>query len=299
MNCRRCNTPIPSRSTSCPNCGQHVSGGESFIDDPGEGGVDDVAGESSPLSPSMLADPNVEPAEVDVELDLEDEAELSLDEAVTPAARAGRSQTNASSKSATSRPAPAVTPKAKPVAAVRKAPVEPPPRRAVAPKLPDPAPARTSSRSPSRSPSRRPSRESGAAPERALLPDAETVRVILAQHPELIEPGLEVLVDDGGEEIGVQHATDVGVIDVLARDAKGALVAVMVVGADHGGDVVAEALHRLGWVRKHLAKSGEDVRGVVLTDHLDEQVAYAAAAVAGTLCFKSYALSLSLVDLDV
>jgi len=125
------------------------------------------------------------------------------------------------------------------------------------------------------------------------------VRSILAQQPELIEPGLEVLVDEAGQEIGVQHATDVGVIDLLARDPSGALVAVMVVGPEAGSDLVGEALHRLGWVRKHLAKNDEDVRGVVLTDHLEEQVAYAAAAVSGTLRFKSYALSLSLVDLEV
>jgi hypothetical protein len=272
MNCRRCNTPIPSRSSSCPNCGQHVGSGESFIDDPGDSGVESAA-EESLLGPSTLSDMNVEvDVEEDVEIDLdEEEEELSLEDAVVDVAPA-----KAPSVRQTSKPQKAPAGRSSKSAA---------PSKPAASRRPKDKPAGS-----------RDVRQDGAE---ALLPDPETVRSILAQHPELIEPGLEILSDDAGREIGVQHATDVGVVDVIARDANGSLVAVMVAGSDSGSDLVGEALHRLGWIRKHLAKDGEDVRGVVLTDHLDEQVAYAAAAVSGTLGFKSYALSLTLVDLDV
>ena len=69
----------------------------------------------------------------------------------------------------------------------------------------------------------------------------------------------------------------------------------------HGGqaDLVGNALRRIGWVRKHLAKNGEPVRGIVLTDLLSEELAYTAAAVADTVAFKRYALSLSLSDLEI
>ena len=312
MNCRRCNTPIPSRSSSCPNCGQQVGPGETFIDDPGESGVLDAGSEDeTPLGPSMFSSSEAETdaADDDVEIDLEDEAELSLDDAVVPEASNADSRSEAVSKPAESKPAEskastskADTPsksgaskstptrasgkaaaRASASKAGRKAAAKPGKKATARPKLADPTP----------------SSPVAAAKEGALLPDPETVRRILAQHPELIEPGLEVLTDESGSEVGVKHPTDVGVIDLLARDASGALVAVIVVEPGRGGDIVAESLHRLGWVRKHLAKSGEEVRGVVLTERLEDEVAYAAAAVAGTLQFKSYALSLSLVDLDV
>lgn len=318
MNCRRCNTPIPSRSSSCPNCGQHVGSGESFIDDPGDEGVEDVsADEQTPLGPSMLADPNM-----DVEIDLEDEAELSLDDAVVRDDGASRSNDASASQSGVSKPA--ASKPATPTRSNASKPAGPTSPAASKPATSQPSvskpavsrPAVSKPATPSKPampskparPTPSPSRGSGGssssarvlpAPEDALLPSPETVRSIVAHQPELIEPGLEVLVDDAGQEIGIRHQTDVGVIDLLARDESGALVAVMVVGPGSEGDLLGEALHRIGWVRKHLAKNGEDVRGIVLTDQLDDQVAYAAAAVSGTLRFKSYALTLSLVDLDV
>jgi len=277
MNCRRCNTPIPSRSSSCPNCGQHAGSGESFIDDPGESGVQSAAPGEELMQPSLLSEKEDGDVEVDLDMDIDvevevddDEEELSLDDAVvSPAPK----RTDARRKAA-SKPARKVA-KAKPSASKKAA----------------------SSVAGVRSKRSAPPAE--LPPTTAVLPDPGTVRAILAQQPELIEPGLEVLTDDNGQEIGVQHATDVGVIDLLARDESGALVAVMVADPEAGADVVGESLHRLGWIRKHLAKNGEDVRGVVLTERLDEDAAYAAAAVSGTLRFKSYALSLSLSDLDV
>ncbi len=297
MNCRRCNTPIPSRSSSCPNCGQQVGPGESFIDDPGASGVFDAdSSDENALGPSTLADPYTDAP--DAEIDLEDEAELSLEDAVAPERPARPKKRRRSTHGE--------TPDAKRDRSTAK-----PARKSVRgsarePRAARPRPEGAASRKRGAS-SGRPRRAKAASSARGarhgsgsgLLPSTDTVRAIISQHPELIEPGLEVLTDESGSEIGVDHPTDVGVIDLLARDEAGVLVAVIVVEPGHPGDIVAESLHRLGWVRKHLAKSGEDVRGIVLTESLDEQTAYAAAAVAGTLRFKSYALSLSLVDLDV
>ncbi len=54
----------------------------------------------------------------------------------------------------------------------------------------------------------------------------------------------------------------------------------------------------MGWVRKHLAEGGEEVRGVVVLERLPEDLAYAAAGVAGAVAFKGYQLSLSFHDLQ-
>lgn len=307
MNCRRCNTPIPSRSSSCPNCGQHVGSGEAFIDDPGDSGVEAEAQSGGLMSPSPLASAEPDEVEVDlddaVEVDLDDEVanseaeELSLDEAVAPAKPAPRPVVKPVVKP-TAKPTvkPAARPPVtveRPIAAQSRSATSGEPNRARKSAPPSSAPGVRSKGD------ARPVSPIASAMPTPTLPDAATVRAILAEHPELIEAGLTVLADETGREIGVHHATEVGVIDLLARDENGALVAVMVTASDSSGDLVGEALHRLGWVRKHLAKNGENVRGIVLTDHFDDDMAYAAAAVAGTLRFKSYALSLSLSDIDV
>lgn len=274
MNCRSCNTPIPSRSSSCPNCGRSRGTGESFIDDPGASGSAGPSEESAALGPSTAFE--------DVE---SVDEELSLEDAV--AAPAGKR----SEAAAPAAPAPArITPK----------PASPAPVAKSSAKRNNAAASRKSSSPSPRSPATpAPADRKRSVPGPLALPDPDTVRAILAEHPELLEPGLEIMVDDGGQEIGVQHATDVGVIDLLAHDARGRLVAVIVAGPTSGTDLVAEALHRVGWVRKHLAKHGEDVRGIVVTDRVDAQLGYAAAAVADKISFKRYALSLTLTDLEL
>ena len=291
MNCRSCNTPIPSRSSSCPNCGRSTGVGESFIDDPGDSGVE-ASEEPSALGPSTALDVSLdasldEPAEIEEELSLDD-AVASVAESPRPASKAAppakrKKKTAPSAEvpfSAKNEPRPAAK-AAKSAKAAKK-------RAAKAPVVKPAAPVVSPKQSPKVS-------MTGTA----TLPDPEVVRAILAENPELLEPGLEIFTDDAGQEIGVQHFTDVGVIDLLATDADGCLVAVIVASPTSGSDLVGEALHRVGWVRKHLAKNGEDVRGIVLTDHFDDQLAYAAAAVSGTIRFKNYALSLALTDLDL
>jgi hypothetical protein len=54
----------------------------------------------------------------------------------------------------------------------------------------------------------------------------------------------------------------------------------------------------MGWVRKHLAEGDEEVRGVVVLEHLPEDLAYAAAGVAGSISFKGYRLALTFHDLS-
>jgi hypothetical protein len=57
-------------------------------------------------------------------------------------------------------------------------------------------------------------------------------------------------------------------------------------------------LHRIGWVRKHMIEDGQAVRGIVLIERMDEELVYAAAAVADTVSFKTWRLSLKFEDLE-
>jgi uncharacterized Zn finger protein (UPF0148 family) len=128
--------------------------------------------------------------------------------------------------------------------------------------------------------------------------DAARVRVMLAEQPALLEKGLGLHADDEGDPLGIDFPTPVGSIDLLGRDRKGAFVVVHVPESDEVGDSLSGMLRRMGWVRKHLASAGEDVRGIVVVEQLPEDLAYAAAGLGGAIAFKGYCLSLTFHDLE-
>jgi hypothetical protein len=145
-------------------------------------------------------------------------------------------------------------------------------------------------------PIRTPRKTGGPAP---LAPEPASVRELLATRPELLEPGLRVHGDAQGKPVGVDFSTEVGEIDLLGRDTSGSYVVVMVAGQDQGEDYIGEVLERVGWIRKHLATGSEKVRGILLLDQPPESLSYAAAAVADTITFKTYRMSLCFEDLRI
>ena len=143
-----------------------------------------------------------------------------------------------------------------------------------------------------------------AAPRKAggpalLVPEPTSVREMLGNRPELLEAGLRVHTDAQGKPVGVDFFTEVGEVDLLGRDATGSYVVVMVAAQGQGEDYVAEVLQRIGWVRKHLATGSDKVRGILLMDQPPESLSYAAAAVADTVTFKTYRMSLCFEDLRI
>lgn len=129
--------------------------------------------------------------------------------------------------------------------------------------------------------------------------DAAGLRKMLARQPELLEPGLNIVTDEKGRLVGSGYATDVGTIDLLARDAKGGLVVVTVAESGQGEEVVAEMLQRIGWVRKNMGKGKQKVRGIVVLEQVPKNLSYAAAAVADTIAFKTYWVALTFGDVEV
>lgn len=130
-------------------------------------------------------------------------------------------------------------------------------------------------------------------------PSPSEVCAMVVEQPDLLEPGLSVEADASGKPIGAGLKTDVGLIDLLARDDAGGLVVVMVPPPEIAKDVVGDILQRIGWVRKHRAKKGQDVRGLVLMAKVPDEVAYAAAAVSHTVSFKTFRLSVAFDDVDL
>ena len=119
------------------------------------------------------------------------------------------------------------------------------------------------------------------------------VRRVIVEQPALIEAGLEVYSEDG-EAVGAGYPTEVGEIDLLARDSAGGWVIVAIAEPDRGKEIVGDLLQRMGWVRRHLGESGEEVRGIVLLDSLPDDLGYAAAAVSDTVEFRLYKMALTL-----
>jgi uncharacterized Zn finger protein (UPF0148 family) len=130
--------------------------------------------------------------------------------------------------------------------------------------------------------------------------DAPGLRKLLAKQPDLLEPGLKLVVDKKGKPIDAGLSTAVGEIDLLARDESGGFVVVMIAGRGQVGEkFVAEILRRIGWVRKHLGKGQERVRGIVLAEQVPEDLGYASAAVAETVVIKTYRVGLAIEDVEI
>jgi hypothetical protein len=141
-----------------------------------------------------------------------------------------------------------------------------------------------------------------AAPGRPAAPfgapDPMGLRAMLAQQPELLEPGLSVYTSEKGTPLGAGYTSAVGEIDLLAKDADGGFVVVMVAEPYEGEALVSGVLQRIGWVRKHLCAGSQAVRGIVLMDQARDEIVYAAAAVADTVSFKTYQVALTFSDLE-
>lgn len=104
------------------------------------------------------------------------------------------------------------------------------------------------------------------------------LRDFVAQNLEVVEPGLELYVDEAADVAGVEYVIPVGRIDILARDHNGTFV-VFEFKVGRGSDVACgQILRYMSWVKMHLAKN-EKVRGCIIANKVTERLRYAAAMV--------------------
>lgn len=143
------------------------------------------------------------------------------------------------------------------------------------------------------------SRKTGGSETPTLNLRPPGLRQILAGQPEMLEPGLRVETDESGEPIGAGFSTSVGDIDLLARDGSGGFVVVRVGERGQGERLIAETLEQVGWVRKHLGKGKQRVRGMVLMEQVPKDLGYVSAAVADTILVKTYRVAVAFEDLDI
>jgi len=117
------------------------------------------------------------------------------------------------------------------------------------------------------------------------------LRNYLAKNLSIIEPGLKLYQDEG--ITGVEFPVGGRFIDILAVDAKGALV-VIELKVSRGYDrVVGQLMRYMAWMRKHQAEPGQHVRGVIVAREISEDLLLACSLLTGVQLFE-YELSLRL-----
>lgn len=80
--------------------------------------------------------------------------------------------------------------------------------------------------------------------------------------------------------VGVEYSTDVGPIDLLAKNSTGDYY-VFELKLDRGADAaLGQLLRYMGWCSKHLSK-GRKVFGVILAAEISDKLRYAASLVPG------------------
>ena len=90
----------------------------------------------------------------------------------------------------------------------------------------------------------------------------------LASDPSLIEGDLRLK----GQEYDTRNA---GRIDLLCIDGNGDFVVVETKKGKESDKVVGQIQRYMGWVKRNLAKKGENVRGIIIVNEFDEWLDYA------------------------
>jgi hypothetical protein len=116
------------------------------------------------------------------------------------------------------------------------------------------------------------------------------LRDYLANRLGDIEEGLELYAED--DKPGIEYRTEIGVIDILAKDKQGNFV-VIELKLSHGEDsACGQLLRYMGWVRRHLAE-GNLVRGIIIAFRIPTKTRYAAADLPNVE-LREYELALTL-----
>ncbi|KAF5416821.1 MAG: Endonuclease NucS [Candidatus Methanogaster sp.] len=90
----------------------------------------------------------------------------------------------------------------------------------------------------------------------------------LANDPSLIEEGLRLK----GKEYDTRN---VGRIDLLCTDRTGDFVVVETKKGKESDKVVGQIQRYMGWIKRNMAKKGENVRGIIIVNEFDEWLDYA------------------------
>lgn len=101
------------------------------------------------------------------------------------------------------------------------------------------------------------------------------LRDFLKHNLELIEQGLELYVDENGND-GVEYRTPVGLIDLLTIDKNGDFLVIELKVAKGPDYVAGQILRYKNWVKRNIA-NGKNTRGVIIAQYISDKIKYAIA----------------------
>lgn len=101
--------------------------------------------------------------------------------------------------------------------------------------------------------------------------------------------------DDDGTP-GQQYVTDVGIIDILAKDANGGFVVIELKRAESKYHVVGQVLNYMTWVEDNLAINGEKIRGLIVVGKADNTLKSAVRQVKEKVLLKEYRVKMTFVE---
>jgi endonuclease len=117
------------------------------------------------------------------------------------------------------------------------------------------------------------------------------LRDYLARNLHLIEPGLNLYVDDG--VTGVEFPVGGRFIDILAIDKAGNYVVIELKVSKGYDRVVGQLLRYMTWIEEHQADPGQTARGVIVAKEISQDLRLACKRITGVQLFE-YALSVTL-----
>lgn len=95
---------------------------------------------------------------------------------------------------------------------------------------------------------------------------------------------------------GQQYTTDVGIIDILAKDKNDDFVVIELKRAESGYKVVGQVLNYMGWVQANLAQKNQKVRGMIIVGKADKTLQHALMPVSDKIALKEYRISMKLIE---
>jgi len=118
---------------------------------------------------------------------------------------------------------------------------------------------------------------------------------IVSNFERIFRGQLELFLDDEGN-IGQQYPTEVGNIDILAKDPTSNSYIVIELKKGRESDrVVGQILRYMGWVKENLCQENENVKGLIICGERDERLDYALRMVQN-ISLKFYSLDFELID---